>query len=94
MEEAKEGQEEDWVRRHQELLEEAYSHVRQRLAARWQYRDQKQEAQVRDPSLSEGNLVHVQNHGIKGRNKIQDVLGSNPLLGGAVTPAVQGGSVR
>lgn len=56
-EESEEGQEEDSVQRHQELLEEAYDHVRQRLNARRQHRDQKQEAQVRDSSLMEGDLI-------------------------------------
>lgn len=104
LDETEEGQEEDWVQRHQELLEEAYSHVRQRLDARRQHRDQKQEAQVRDPSLSEGDLVYVRNHGVKGRNKIQDVWDPTPYrvvhcppdrgVVYSVTPAVQGGPVR
>lgn len=63
--ETEEGQEEEWVQKHQESLEEAYSHVRQRLATRRLCRDRKQENQVRDPSLSEGDLVYVQNHGPK-----------------------------
>lgn len=57
-EETEEGPGEDWVQEHQELLEEAYSHVRQWLAARREYGAQKREDQVRDPFLSEGDLVY------------------------------------
>lgn len=103
-EDESDGQGEDWVQEHQGLLEDSYRHVRERLLMRREYRDQRHQDQVRDPPLSEGDIVYVRNRGVKGRNKIQDVWNSTPYrviqcppehgVVYSITPAAQGGPVR
>lgn len=69
-----------------------------------QHRDQMRKDQVKDPSLGEGDIVYVRNHGMKGRNKIQDVWDPTsyrvvqcpPERGFfySITPADKGGPVQ
>ncbi len=61
---------EEWVKKHQELLEGAYDHVRRRLESRRQLRDQSHESKVTVTGIKEGVLVYTGNHVVKVRNKI------------------------
>ncbi len=59
---------EEWVKKHQDLLEGAYDHVRRQLESRRQLRDQSHESKV--TGIEEGVLVYTGNHMVKVRNKI------------------------
>ncbi|XP_076847994.1 uncharacterized protein LOC143493459 [Brachyhypopomus gauderio] len=62
----------DWIQEHQTRLQVAFDGARERLAAAAEYRKDKHDARVRSPALAVGQLVYVRDHGVRGRNKIQD----------------------
>ncbi|KAL7834629.1 hypothetical protein SRHO_G00288760 [Serrasalmus rhombeus] len=62
---------EEWVSKHQQSLQLAHEHVRQRSKEQAQRRSRNNNEQVRDAGFEEGQLVYLKNH-VTGRNKIQD----------------------
>jgi transposase InsO family protein len=64
-----------WVNRHQQKLQDAYRHVKQRLDQAAQYRKRAHDVKAKDSVLQVGNRVYLRQH-LLGRNKIQDAYGS------------------
>ncbi|XP_062322169.1 uncharacterized protein LOC134023827 [Osmerus eperlanus] len=66
------GQVVDWVVGHQQVLRDTYTRVRARLARAAELRKAKYDQYVRDEVLSEGSLVYMRDHTVRGRHKIQN----------------------
>ncbi|KAI2650559.1 Retrovirus-related Pol polyprotein [Labeo rohita] len=66
------GNVEDWVARHQEGLRVTYGRVKARLEEAAAHRKTLYDQAVKDQPLIEGQLVHLRESGVRGRNKIQN----------------------
>uniref|UniRef100_A0A8C2FIK4 Gypsy retrotransposon integrase-like protein 1 n=1 Tax=Cyprinus carpio TaxID=7962 RepID=A0A8C2FIK4_CYPCA len=66
------GSVEDWVARHQKGLRVTYGRVKARLEAAAEHRKNLYDQTVRGQPLIEGQLVHLRECGVRGRNKIQN----------------------
>ncbi|XP_073727715.1 uncharacterized protein [Misgurnus anguillicaudatus] len=65
-----------WVEEHQAQLQVAFEGARGRLQAAASRRKTAYDQRVRELPLSEGQLVYLREHGIRGRRKIQDIWSS------------------
>ncbi|KAI2647670.1 Protein NYNRIN [Labeo rohita] len=66
------GSVEDWVARHQEGLRVTYGRVKARLEEAAAHKKTLYDQAVKDQPLIEGQLVHLRESGVRGRNKIQN----------------------
>ena len=66
------GQVVDWVAGHQQVLRDTYTRVRARLTRAAELRKAKYDQSVTGEVLSEGSLVYLRDHTVRGRNKIQN----------------------
>lgn len=76
VEEPRPGEVQSWVAEHQERLRIAFGGARERLLAAAQQRKERHDQHVRYSPLLVGQLVFVRDHGVRGRNKIQDLWSS------------------
>ena len=66
----------EWVLEHQTRLQVAFEGARERLRAAASLRKERHDKAVKDAPLQEGQYVLLRDHGVKGRNKIQDLWSS------------------
>ena len=64
--------EEGWVLQHQRRLHDAYRLAHVRLVSHADERKVRHDRQARELPLAAGEHVYLRNHGVRGRNKIQD----------------------
>ena len=64
--------EEGWVLQHQRRLHDAYRLAHARLVSHADERKVRHDRQARELPLAAGEHVYLRNHGVRGRNKIQD----------------------
>ncbi|KAL2102171.1 hypothetical protein ACEWY4_001339 [Coilia grayii] len=62
----------DWLVEHQARLQTAFDGTRERIEMAPRLRKERHDRDVRDEAIAEGEVVHLRNTGIRGRNKIQD----------------------
>lgn len=79
----------EWICHHQERLRTAHDITKQNLERAAEQRKRLHDTKVRDPGLSEGQLVYLKDHRNRGRNKIQDVWA--PELYKVVRASSEGG---
>ncbi|KAL2088039.1 hypothetical protein ACEWY4_016867 [Coilia grayii] len=62
----------DWLVEHQARLQTAFDGARERIEMAARLRKERHDRDVRGEAVAEGEVVHLRNTGIRGRNKIQD----------------------
>lgn len=80
-----------WVLEHQTRLQVAFEGAGARLRAAADRRKEQHDQKVRDVPFLEGQLVHLRDHSVRGRNKIQDLWSS--VVYRVLKPPKDGGSV-
>uniref|UniRef100_A0A8P4KCX1 Gypsy retrotransposon integrase-like protein 1 n=1 Tax=Dicentrarchus labrax TaxID=13489 RepID=A0A8P4KCX1_DICLA len=65
----------DWLQEHQMRLQTAFDGAKERIQAAARIRKERHDQQVSGGSLTDGEVVYLQDHSSRGRAKIQDVWG-------------------
>lgn len=81
----------DWLQEHQMRLQTAFAGAKDRIQAAARLRKERHDQNVSGGRLTEGQEVYLQDHGTRGRAKIQDVWG--PVKYRVVKAPPDGGAV-